>query len=129
LQIVVICKGETSKSVIIVVVSVEYRYIVSSLLQILTSDNQKVLNVLRDWQANRVDSDTLDFLGREIYVELLKAGIVDVEDHFSESRVLFSTKHDVVVIVDRIFPNDSSSGNSDILRQAHDLCKFIRFMN
>jgi len=129
LQIVVICKGETSKSVIIEVISIEDRYIVSSLLQILTSDNQKVLNVLRDWQANRVDSDSLDFLWREIYVEFLKAGIVDVEDHFSESRVLFSTKHDVVVIVDRIFPYDSSSGNSDILRQSHDLCEFIRFMN
>lgn len=89
LQIVVICEGETSKPVIVVLIRVEYRDIVPPLLEILPRDYQKVVNVLRDGQVDRVDSDVLDFCGREIDVEFLEVSIVDIEEHLCESGVLF----------------------------------------
>jgi hypothetical protein len=100
LQIVVVCESETSKPVIVVLIRVEYRDIVPPLLEILPGDNQKVVDVLRDGQVDRVNSDGLDLCGREIDVEFLEVSIVDIEEHLRESGVLFGAKHDVVVIVD-----------------------------
>lgn len=89
LEVVIICKGETAQSVVVVVVRVEGRDVVPAFLKILFGNNQKVVDVLGDGEVDGVDSDALDFGGGEVDVELLEVCVVDVEDHFGESRVLF----------------------------------------
>lgn len=89
LKVVVICKSETSQSVIVIVVCVECRNVVSALLKIFSGNNQKVVYTLRDRELYRVDSDALNLGWREVYIEILEVCIVDVEYHLGKSRILF----------------------------------------
>lgn len=78
-------------------------------MQIFARDDQKINNILRNGDLDRVDFDAGDSGGWKVNVEFDEVGVKDREGEFSEASVLLGLENDVEVVGDGIFGDDGGA--------------------